>query len=197
MILQTRHPDHPALAAASRHDYEAFAEAELAERAAAGYPPTTRLVSFLVSGPREERVIEAVERLAEWARDAVGAGEEVEVLGPAPHVWTKLRGRFRWHVTLRSARRRLFLESASGSRTASGRRSSRPGFAWRWTWIRRMSCRTSLPRHGVRLVLGAGRRETHCSRSLTGLDRFFTPRLESRTPDVTTCWSRTFVPTRF
>jgi primosomal protein N' (replication factor Y) len=113
VVLQTRHPDHPALLAASRHDYERFAEAELAERAAAGYPPSTRLVSFLVSGPREERVIESVERLAEWASEAVGGGQEVEVLGPAPHVWTKLRGRFRWHVTLRSARRRLLLESAS------------------------------------------------------------------------------------
>jgi primosomal protein N' (replication factor Y) len=115
VILQTRHPDHPALVAASRHDFEGFAEAELALRAEAGYPPATRLVSFLASGPREERVTEAVDRLAEWAHAACGdaSGEEVEVLGPAPHVWMRLRGKYRWHVTLRSARRRRLLESAS------------------------------------------------------------------------------------
>ncbi|HEV8480246.1 MAG TPA: primosomal protein N' [Candidatus Eisenbacteria bacterium] len=113
VILQTRHPDHPALVAAARHDYENFAEAELAIRDAAGYPPATRLVSFLASSPHEDRVIDAAERLAQAARVAAEpAASEIEVLGPAPHVLMRLRGRYRWHVTLRSRQRRRLLESA-------------------------------------------------------------------------------------
>jgi primosomal protein N' (replication factor Y) len=113
VILQTRHADHPALLAAARHDYTGFAEAELAVREAAGYPPATRLVSFLASSPHEDRVLEAIERVAEWARSATAtSGNDVEVLGPAPHVLMRLRGRFRWHVTLRSRHRRKLLECA-------------------------------------------------------------------------------------
>jgi primosomal protein N' (replication factor Y) len=110
--LQTRHPDHPALLAAAFHDYAGFAEAELLVREAAGYPPATRLVSFLASSPREDRVIETIDRVAEWARAAVDPVGDVEVLGPAPHVLMRLRGRYRWHVTLRSRQRRHLLGSA-------------------------------------------------------------------------------------
>ena len=113
VVLQTRHADHPALLAASRQDYAGFAEAELQVREAAGYPPVTRLVSFLASSPREDRVLETVERVAEWGRaSAQAAGGDIEVLGPAPHVLTRLRGRTRWHVTLRSRHRRPLLEAA-------------------------------------------------------------------------------------
>ena len=39
MWIQTFHPRHPLFAALARHDYPAFAEQELAERARAGLPP--------------------------------------------------------------------------------------------------------------------------------------------------------------
>ena len=38
-IVQTYAPEHPAIRFAAAHDYEGFAEAELRERAAAGFPP--------------------------------------------------------------------------------------------------------------------------------------------------------------
>jgi primosomal protein N' (replication factor Y) len=130
VVLQTHHPEHPALVAATQHDYAGFARAELEVRRAAGYPPWTRLVSFLASGVKEERVVEAAERLAQWAEGATagdgaagepaaadaaepGAVGAVEVLGPAPHALVRLRGRYRWHVTLRSARRRSLLAAAA------------------------------------------------------------------------------------
>ncbi|VWX58369.1 Primosomal protein N' [Burkholderiales bacterium 8X] len=39
MWIQTHHPQHPLFEALRRHDYPAFAERELADRAAAGMPP--------------------------------------------------------------------------------------------------------------------------------------------------------------
>lgn len=148
VVLQTHHPEHPALVSASRHDYASFAAAELAARRAAGYPPWTRLVALLLSGAREERVIEAAERVAAWARaaaeeepkpalraepaaaepafegsrnghagDSLPAdstrGPAVEVLGPAPQALPRLRGRFRWQVTLRAAHRARLLDAAT------------------------------------------------------------------------------------
>lgn len=39
VLVQTRYPDHPLLAAVARHDFAAFARQQLAERRAAGLPP--------------------------------------------------------------------------------------------------------------------------------------------------------------
>jgi primosomal protein N' (replication factor Y) len=104
VVLQTHHPDHPALIAATGHDYDAFALPELALRQAAGYPPYTRLVAFGIAGPDESRVVEAAASVAAWARESV-AEPEVEILGPAPRAIAKLRGHHRWQVTLRAAER--------------------------------------------------------------------------------------------
>ncbi len=120
VVLQTRHPDHPVLAAAARQNFEAFAHAELSARRDARYPPSFHLISFLLSGTREGAVVEAAERLAAWGHEATaaatgegngsggpgsGPAHGIEVLGPAPQAFVKLRGRWRWHVTLRSTAR--------------------------------------------------------------------------------------------
>jgi primosomal protein N' (replication factor Y) len=138
VVLQTRHPEHPALAAAAGHDYEAFAAAEMAARREARYPPFFHLVSFLLSGVREEAVVEAAETLARRARGPAEAASEaaadgeaavpgVEVMGPAPQALARLRGRYRWHVTLRSAGRpalhaaaRALLRSVEEERLGAG-----------------------------------------------------------------------------
>ncbi len=44
-IVQTYDPDHPAIVFAAQHDYEGFADVELAERRALGFPPARRLLS--------------------------------------------------------------------------------------------------------------------------------------------------------
>jgi primosomal protein N' (replication factor Y) len=48
MWLQTWHPQHPLYAALKRHDYEAFATQQLAERRAAGLPPFAHLALLRV-----------------------------------------------------------------------------------------------------------------------------------------------------
>jgi primosomal protein N' (replication factor Y) len=100
VLVQTASPDHAAIVAATAHDLTSFARQELAERKEAGYPPYTRLATLLVTGTRAEVVEKAAERLAERARE--GAGEGIEVLGPAPQPLAKLRGRYRWHVLLKA-----------------------------------------------------------------------------------------------
>jgi primosomal protein N' (replication factor Y) len=128
VVLQTHHPEHAALLAALQHDYAAFAQSELMVRRSANYPPWSHLISFLVSGPREDRTIDAAERLGQWAGEeseaeaesthtrqrGASSGSAVEILGPAPRTMSRLRGRYRWHVTLRSASRSRVHAVAAG-----------------------------------------------------------------------------------
>jgi primosomal protein N' (replication factor Y) (superfamily II helicase) len=100
VILQTLLPDHPVIRCAARGDVEAFATDELRHREALGYPPFARMVHLLFDG----RVDETVRRRAEATAGALVVAArraEIELLGPAPMFLTRLKGRYRWHMTLK------------------------------------------------------------------------------------------------
>ncbi|MEZ4337325.1 MAG: primosomal protein N', partial [Sandaracinaceae bacterium] len=107
VIFQTFQPKHFAILAAERHDYEGFYQGELAERRGLAYAPFGRLVAVRVDAPDERRGREAIDALAERAREQLAVRtREVEVLGPAPAPIKRLRARFRFRMLLRGADRR-------------------------------------------------------------------------------------------
>jgi primosomal protein N' (replication factor Y) (superfamily II helicase) len=102
VVVQTMQPQHPALVAAARHDYDGFADAELAERRRFRWPPYVRLVRAVVTG-RDETA--ARERCDEVTR-ALAASlppDAAEVLGPAPCPIERVRNRFRFHCVVKAA----------------------------------------------------------------------------------------------
>ncbi len=117
MLVQTCTPDHPAIAAAARHDEAAFLETELAERKDAGYPPFCRLVSLRFSGESESDVQAAAEATADAIRASAEAAD-VELLGPAPQPLARLRGQYRWHVLLKGAHSEALHDTARAALAA-------------------------------------------------------------------------------
>jgi len=106
VLVQTRTPDHSALQAAARHDVEGFAATELAARVSPPYPPTVDLANLIVSGTREGVVADAAVEVGEWLRRVIEARAlPVELLGPAPAPLARIKGRWRWHLLLRSRSR--------------------------------------------------------------------------------------------
>lgn len=105
VLIQTLRPDHPAIRHAVSHDYVAFAEQELEDRAGPGYPPLLRLANLVVSGEEETGVADAADALSAWLHAAIQAGGlagSIRVLGPAPCPIERLRGRWRWHLLLKA-----------------------------------------------------------------------------------------------
>jgi primosomal protein N' (replication factor Y) len=103
VIVQTFSPDHPAIQAASRHDYLQFATDELVNRRKFNYPPLGSVARIIIRGEVEdvtEATAESLVRLLESARETLG--HEVRILGPAPPPISKLRGKYRFHVLLQS-----------------------------------------------------------------------------------------------
>ena len=98
VLVQTLSPDHPAIVAAMKHDYQSFATQELPEREMLGYPPFGRLGRIVVRGPKEPIAQAVAENLAEAVRQAEG----VQVMGPAPCPLAKLRDNFRFHLIIKS-----------------------------------------------------------------------------------------------
>jgi primosomal protein N' (replication factor Y) len=112
VYVQTRAPEHHAIRAAAAHSVEAFAAAELPLRAPPQppYPPRIGLVRFVVTGGEQDSAPTAAlaERVAGWLRrvSAVRLEGALTVLGPAPCPITRLRGRWRWHVLVKSTQPR-------------------------------------------------------------------------------------------
>jgi primosomal protein N' (replication factor Y) len=95
VVVQTTMPDHPSVILASRHDYEAFATRELAERKELRWPPWSRILRVVVLAQGEK----AAESLALEAKAAVEAGAPgAKVLGPAPTFLEQLKGKHRFHL---------------------------------------------------------------------------------------------------
>ncbi len=103
VVIQTYHPDHYAIVAASRHDYEAFAERELAFRREQGYPPYIRLAKLIYEDTNYSRAQARAKDLSSTLRDALAHDglPATHLLGPAPPFFARLRGRYRWQILLR------------------------------------------------------------------------------------------------
>jgi len=103
VLVQTRTPGHPALVAAAAHDFVGFADAELAARATPAYPPHVEIANVVLSATDEGAAAGAAVEVADWLRALLAARSlEAEVLGPAPAPLARIKGRWRWHLLLRS-----------------------------------------------------------------------------------------------
>jgi len=100
VLLQTRHPEAPVIAALASGDRDAFYTAETEARRAAGAPPFGRWAAIIVSSEDETEAREAARAIG-GTRPQVS---DVMILGPAPAPLALLRGRHR-HRLLVLARR--------------------------------------------------------------------------------------------
>jgi primosomal protein N' (replication factor Y) len=130
VLVQTRQPDHPALAFAAHHDASGFLDAELAVRISPAYPPHTSLVRVVLSGPTMDGVMKRASALADWCERSVArAALPIILLGPAPCPIERIKERWRVHIILK------------GPSDALGR------------WVRTASPRLAAARSDVRIFV--------------------------------------------
>jgi primosomal protein N' (replication factor Y) len=105
-VVQTSNPDHYSLRHAQRGEYEAFYLDELPSRQAFDFPPYAELAVLTFAHTDEQRAAttarEAAENLgAALLREKV---DGVRLQGPSPAFIHRLRGEYRWQLTLRGER---------------------------------------------------------------------------------------------
>jgi primosomal protein N' (replication factor Y) len=124
VLIQTRYPRHPLFAALERHDFAGFAESQLAERRAAGFPP---FVFEAALRAEADKLATAIAFLNDAAA-AVRAPDEVRVYDPVPHLITRRAGLERAQLIMQSSSRpalQSFLGSLSERLFAIGARGIR------------------------------------------------------------------------
>jgi primosomal protein N' (replication factor Y) (superfamily II helicase) len=106
VIVQTSNPEHYSLRCAATGDYEGFYRAELPARQAFVFPPFAELAVLTRTDRDDARAAASAREAAE----AIAAGllkdgiEGIRVMGPSPAFIHRLRGEYRWQVTLKGDR---------------------------------------------------------------------------------------------
>jgi primosomal protein N' (replication factor Y) len=105
VLIQTRHPEAPVIAALAAGDRDAFYSAETEMRREAGAPPFGRWASIIISSEDDGEAREAANRLGAFRPDVA----DCMILGPAPSPMALLRGRYRYRFLI-NARRSVQLQ---------------------------------------------------------------------------------------
>ncbi len=101
VLVQTFSPEHPAIVAATKHDYRMFADQELPVREEYGYPPYSSMMRGIIRGPSERTTEGFAEHLCEEIQRGIDEQcPDARLLGPSPAPIGKLRGKFRFHFLL-------------------------------------------------------------------------------------------------
>ncbi len=106
VLIQTYQPDHYVFQTVQSQDYDSFFQQEMEIRRQLGYPPFTRLALVRLNGPRDEAVAREAKRLAAALENLRTRDPDlrsrVRILGPAPAGLTRLQGRYRWQILIKS-----------------------------------------------------------------------------------------------
>jgi primosomal protein N' (replication factor Y) len=103
VVVQTSNPEHYALRCAATADYEGFYNAELPSRKVFSFPPFADLAVLTRTDADDARAASSAREAAE----AIATGllkdgvEGIRVMGPSPAFIHRLRGEYRWQVTLK------------------------------------------------------------------------------------------------
>ena len=100
VLIQTRAPEAPVIAALAANDRDAFYAAEAESRRDAGAPPFGRWAAIIVSSEDEAEAKEAARAIG-GAQPRV---DDVLILGPAPAPMALLRGRYRYRLLINARR---------------------------------------------------------------------------------------------
>ncbi|MDD5085387.1 MAG: primosomal protein N' [Candidatus Omnitrophica bacterium] len=101
VIIQTFSPHHHSIVCAKEHDYLAFFEREIAKREELGYPPFSHFVNIIMRARDEKKVYRTSLSLKEILESRIAKG--MEIIGPAPLPFFKLRGYYRWHIMIKGS----------------------------------------------------------------------------------------------
>jgi primosomal protein N' (replication factor Y) len=106
VVVQTFNPAHYAITTARDHDYPAFYQKEQDLRAQLGYPPFSYLAGLRLQGnvkrKTEEFTREVGRGMVRILEGWPNRGKDIQLLGPVEAPLSKLKGKYRWQILVKS-----------------------------------------------------------------------------------------------
>jgi primosomal protein N' (replication factor Y) len=110
VILQTYNPEHFCITTARSQDFDAFYRQEIEFRKALNYPPFTRMVQLKIAGKDPQETERHARLLGHRCRSLKSSRSDryqrLDIMGPIEASLTRIAGRFRWQILLKSPKSR-------------------------------------------------------------------------------------------
>lgn len=100
VVVQSYQPDHPSVRFGLQRDYDGFYEFGLIERKRAHFPPFTHLLKLTCIYKTERAAVQAARALHAVLKRELPT--HVEILGPTPAFYERVRDTYRWQLILKS-----------------------------------------------------------------------------------------------
>lgn len=100
VVVQSYQPAHPAVTAGITSDYQLFYDMTIEERKRANFPPFTHLLKLICIYKSEDAAIRNAQAYARTIRQQ--SPSRVEVLGPTPAFYERVRDTYRWQLVVKS-----------------------------------------------------------------------------------------------
>lgn len=110
LVVQTYNPDNPVIQQAINNQYDIFYADELRERQRFHFPPFVHIMTVSCSRATRQSATSACEKLKQ---QLLQDNNGIQVDGPAPRFIEKPRGKYAWHLVIRSANRSKLTTIAS------------------------------------------------------------------------------------
>lgn len=95
VLIQTYQPEHYAIAAAAKQDYEGFFDTEITYRRLLKYPPVYNMMVVLLTGMDYDNVSCASEELANLLKYENRTAKDVRIIGPGDATIVKIKDLYR------------------------------------------------------------------------------------------------------
>jgi primosomal protein N' (replication factor Y) len=102
VIVQSYQPNHPAIQDGLSQNYADFYERTLALRKHTSFPPFTHLLKLTCSYKTEATAYRNASKLADTLRSSL---TDIEILGPTPAFYERVRDTYRWQLVIKSKSR--------------------------------------------------------------------------------------------
>jgi primosomal protein N' (replication factor Y) len=117
VIIQTFNPRHYSIEASQNQDFARFYGEEVKFRRELNYPPFSRLINFRMEGTSRKKTADFSDHLGRLANGLLqkegGYRDGIDVLGPAPAPWEKMKGKYRFQMVAKGSSLKLLRGFAS------------------------------------------------------------------------------------
>ncbi len=108
VIVQSYQPDHPTIKDGISRNYQDFYERTLRTRKHANFPPFCYLLKLTCVYKTEKAAVKNARELAEKLKES---RLDIEILGPTPAFYERVRDTYRWQLVIKSAKRQTLLDT--------------------------------------------------------------------------------------
>ncbi|HEY0965612.1 MAG TPA: primosomal protein N' [Candidatus Saccharimonadales bacterium] len=108
VIVQSYQPNHPTIQDGIARHYQPFYERTLQARKHANFPPFCFLLKLTCVYKTEKAAIKNAKELAAKLKDS---NLDIEILGPTPAFYERVRDTYRWQLVIKSSKRQLLIDT--------------------------------------------------------------------------------------